>query len=129
MDENLDRIVTSLRRIQTEGDSASNFVIFIADAEKNYYIQFTSASDASALYAEAVGNNFLARECALNSGQIAHLQCLGWNLPTDSPNFFREWVATDDDDRLLIAREVMRTFSEVYRISPDRPIAVELEIG
>ena len=128
MEDKLATIVASLRRIQEEG--GHNFVIFHADAEKNYYIQFSCEPGEAKLYAEAVGNQFLAPEFALNPAQIARLKTMGWHSPgPGSVNFYRRWKAISDHERLLIAREVMRTFTEVYGYLLNQPISVELELG
>ncbi len=137
MESDLATIVTSLRQIQTEGDDiASNFVILIADNEKNYYIQFATGhdetplgGDAASLYSEAVGNEVLRPEFALSPEQIARLQSLGWKPAPATPNFYRTWKAADDNDRRLIAQEVMRAFTEVYGLPRNRAIEVELTIA
>ncbi len=125
--DNLSIIADSLRRIQTEG-SNGNFVIFMADAKKNYYVQFMGARDKTNLYAEAVGNKVLPRAAALGPDLVARLQAMGWNPPEKSPNFYREWEAASDKDRQSIAHEVMRVLVEVYGVQPDQPLAVELEL-
>jgi hypothetical protein len=127
MDNNISVIADSLRRIQTEGGDG-NFVIFTADVKKNYFVQFAGAQGKTDLYAEAVGNEVLPRGATLQPNQIARLQAMGWNPPVDSPNFNREWKATNDEERLSIAREVMRVLVEIYGMQPDQPLAVELEL-
>jgi len=133
MSSNLSAIVASLRLIQEEG--GHNFVIFTADAEKNYYIQFSYVRGEPKLHSEAVSNQALARAFALNSTQIARLKTMGWHPPEvlrtepGRANFYREWEATNDDERLLlIGRDVMRTFVEVYGCLPNQPISVEIKL-
>jgi hypothetical protein len=118
-------IVTALRRIQEEGGSG-NFVIFTAGAKENYYIQFAGGVGEPKLYAEAVSNECLEPALWLNEDQIARLQSMGWNPPTGTPNFHREWQATTDSDRLVIASAVMLTFVEIYGVSPDRELDINL---
>lgn len=125
MDEILFTIANSLKRLQTEGGSG-NFVVLTADADRNYYVQFAVACGETELYAEAVGNEFLAPAHALRPDQVARLQSMGWCPPAGSPNFSREWQAVDDGDRLAVAREVMRVFAEVYGVEPHQPLQVEL---
>jgi hypothetical protein len=125
---NLVTIVTTLRQIQAEG-GAQNFVIFKADDEKNYYIQFTSGRGDMKLYAEAVSNKYLSPQFALNAEQIQALKKLGWAPPVEGfVNFNRTWDADNDAQRLAIARLVMRTFGEIYGIDPARPLTIELGI-
>jgi hypothetical protein len=130
MQDNLTRIATALRRVQEEGGEG-NFVIFIADRERNCYVQFATERGNPVLRAEAVSNAFLAG-ITLDAGAQAQLQALGWKAPeTDthsSPNYFRQWRAVNDNDRQRIAREVMRTFS-VYGVDSNQPLTVEIEIG
>jgi hypothetical protein len=126
MENELAMIAESLRRIQEEGGEG-NFAIFTVGAQKNYYVQFQAGRGQMSLYAEAVSNEWLEPEFALSSEQIMHLQSMGWNAPdVSSPNFYRDWEAVTDEDRLQIARGVMRTFAEVYGWMPGQPIDVEL---
>ena len=125
-EENVATIATLLQRIQEEGGTG-NFVVFIADAEANYYIQFAGEASEPELYAEAVSNEFLEPKFKLNQDQISALQALGWSAPSsDRVNFYRDWHATNHEHRVHIAREVMRTFSEIYGIAPDQPLSVNL---
>ena len=112
-----------------------NFVIFTADAEKNYYIQFSHALGEEKVHAEAVSNHFLAPEFRLDSAQIARLKMMGWHPPEVGPaesgraNFYREWEWTNDDARLrLMALDVMRTFAEVYGYPPDQDISARIKL-
>jgi hypothetical protein len=126
MKDNLKTIINSLKRIQKEG-GAGNFVIFTADANKNYYIQFAGEAGSSKLYAEAVSNNYLPPQFRLGEKQIIQLQSIGWNTPPpDGVNFYREWHAKTDEDRLIIAQEIMHTFVEVYGLNPNQSLNVEL---
>ncbi len=134
IDENAAAIVTSLRRIQTEGDPLSNFCIFFGDRNKNYYIQFAAVAGEAApegaalLYAEAAGNEVLAPEHALKPDQIVRLRQLGWNPSSSGPNFSRTCKASSDYERVVIAREVMRAFEQAYGIPSDQTLIVELHI-
>ncbi len=126
MKTNLQTIVTALRRIQNEGGD-SNFVIFNADSEKNYYIQFASEQGSKELDAEAVSNNYLEPPFALSKERTLCLEELGWNSPHDKDsNFSRTWVAEYDETRLLIAQVVMRTFVEIYGMPPEQSLSVNL---
>lgn len=126
MPDNVARIMTYLQQIQEEGGS-NNFVVFVANPEANYYIQFAGEVGQSKLYAEAVSNNFLEPKFKLNDAQISHLETLGWKAPPpDGMNFFREWQADTEVDRQQIAQEVMRTLTEVYGVAPHQVLGVNL---
>ena len=124
-------IVASLKRIQREGNPSENFVIFIADNEKNYFIQVAPESDASpyspnideySLYAEAVGNTVLASHSRLRPTQIAELSGLGWNVSFHSPNYYQTWRTQSDEERSLIAQIIVSTFIKVYEALPRQKI-------
>jgi hypothetical protein len=117
-------IAEALKRVQTEGGKG-NAVIFIADEQKNYYIQFAAANGQTELYAEASDNKYLSSRYALSDEQIAKLEGLGWTRKNEG-NHYRNWSANTDEERLAIGEEVMRTFIEVYGISPNGSIEIEL---
>ena len=121
---NREMIADALRRIQEEGGE-NNFVIFTADQERNYYIQFAIGRGQTTFLAEAVSNQFLSPEHALSNEQIARLESMGWDHQEGS-NYCRYWEASSDEERSDIAQEVMRTFIEVYGISPNDPIETKL---
>ncbi len=125
MNDPVEKISGMLRRIQEQGGQG-NFVVFIADADKNYYVQIMASMEDKRLLAEAVSNEFLEREHKLNPSQIEKMVTLGWIKPGPTPNFHREWKASNDQDRLEISREVRDTFLEVYGWKPGDGIEVEL---
>ncbi len=126
MSNNLERIAASLKRIQNEGGSG-NFVIFTIPAKAYYYIQFAGEVGDARLYAEAVSNNYLTPKFALDKDQMTQLQSVGWHSPsTDKVNFYQEWQARTDEDRIAIAQEILDVFTEVYGLIPDRSLNVEL---
>ena len=133
MEENLRIIVSSIRQIQEEGGNM-NFVIFHAHKEKNYYIQIAAGYGNPVLYVEAVGNDVLSLENRLNNDKISILKSNGWNPPGGeftTENFYRDdydWVALDDEDRLIIAKEILHTFIEVYGFSSNQKIDVEVTL-
>ena len=129
--ESLPVIAASLKQILREGNPGENFVIFIADNEKNYYIQVAPESDASpyspnideySLYAEAVGNPMLASHFRLRPTQIAELSGLGWNVSSHTPNYYQTWRAQSDEERSLIAQIIVSTFIKVYGALPGQKI-------
>lgn len=133
MEKNIATIAESLRRIYEEGDD-TNYVTFSASSGegRSYYIQLAGRRGDTLLDAETVGNKNLEPNSILNEKQLLRLQSMGWNppLPGDSVgNFHREWEASDDNDRLTIAKSVMRTFVEVYGVAPGAPLEVDLYLG
>ena len=127
MDDPVVMISNMLRRIQDEG-CQGNFVIFIANANMNYYIQIIGQKCDTTLFAEAVSNEFLDSKHLLDARHMKKLEELGWNIPGLTPNFHREWIAKDDQDRLEIAKGVMDTFLEVYGWKPSQGIELEFAL-
>ena len=125
MDHNLLNMVTALRTIQDDGGDG-NFVLFLADSAKNYYIQFVGELANDSLFGEAVSNEFLEPSFALNDTQKAKLLELGWQV--NEGNYIQEWFATDDNERLEIARSVMQTFAEVYNIPTQQLIEIVVNL-
>jgi hypothetical protein len=116
------KIAGALTDIQQKGGE-NNFVIL--KAGRNYYIQFATSTGQSELYAEAVSNHYLSPENALSDDQIAVLESLGW-MPQMNGNHYRNWEADSDERRVEIARQVIRTFMEVYGIPSDIHLEMEL---
>ena len=125
MEENLIKIVAALRTIQDDGGDG-NFVVFTADPDKNYYIQFVGELAHDSLFGEAVSNEFLELPYHLTPTQENKLRDLGWQA--GEGNFFQEWFASEDEDRQEIAQLVMQTFAEVYNISAKQPIEVVINL-
>ena len=122
------QIEAALADLQTSGGEHS-FVIFIGDADRGYYIQFAGARGEDGLHAEAVGNKWLDAASALDAEQLSRLDALGWFEPDeDCPNHYRRWTASTPADRQAIAREVVRTFADVYGVPPDAPLEVTLNL-
>jgi len=121
------QIVSALRRLTGEGGS-DNFVIFVADAAKNYFVQFLSYRGNTTIYGEAVSNKFLISPFLLSAEQEAWLARLGWSPPAGEqpPNFHRYWHVVDDRDRRAVAEMALATLEIVYGWRGDRPLEVEL---
>ena len=128
-EHNVTAIAQTLKRIQSEGGQG-NFCIFIADADKNYYIQFAARANDAALYAEVVGNQVLKSDAKLTESQHQQLLAAGWHKQSFEVhgNYSREWTAFDDADRLSIAEAVMHTLTRIYGVPSDRTIDVNLEL-
>jgi hypothetical protein len=122
----IESIAACLRRIQTEGGSG-NFVTFTAKTRSGYYIQFAGENGSRRLFGEAVSNNCLAPEFALDRTRVLRLENMGWKPPLpDEFNFSHEWQAASDDDRMQIARFVRRTFIESYGLTPYQEMDINL---
>ena len=108
-------IAHNLKRIQSEGGD-SNFVIFIANQDANYYIQVAGQNGDSNLYIEAVNNDYISRQYKLEAAALSKLKELGWaDLdPDGSGNYYQNWQVNSDEVRLQIAVNLMNTFMEVY---------------
>jgi type III secretion system-like peptide-binding chaperone len=116
-----------LEQMQAKGSDPENFIIFIADEKKNYYIQATPHHSNSAwLYTEAVGNESLDPEYALQPAQLEQMRKLGWKKDPYSPNFIRVWPVTSVGDRRFIAMMIKQTFVKVYGMRPRQAILVEI---
>jgi hypothetical protein len=127
MIDHLTTLYEALRQLHAEGGHG-NFVIFTAEHIESYYVQVAGSKGGDRLYAEAVSNDFLRPEFALTEDQIAHMRRLGWQLPQpgEEGNFFREWQAASDGDRLGVARFLLQTLTEVYGVPDDEPLDVNL---
>ena len=118
MSNNLETIAVSLKRIQNEGGSG-NFIIFTIPTKAHYYIQFAGEAGDSRLYAEAVSNNYLTPKFALSKDQMIQLQSAGWHPPSaDKGNFYQEWQARTDEDRIAIAKEILGIFYGSVWLNP-----------
>ena len=64
----------------------------------------------------------------LTKRQSEALRSLGWHppKPEESPNFYRDWDAKDEEDRRLIAHAATRTLVEVYGFRPEAELVMEL---
>jgi hypothetical protein len=135
--EQIDFITAILGQIQTKGkDGGDNAAILTMDLARNYYVQFAAdhdtrpdGHDVPTLYAEAVGNEALEEKDRLSESQRAKLLALGWQPPHSSPNHFRSWRATTDEERRTIAEVVLETMEEVYGFDFEEEIRINLLIA
>jgi len=124
MDEMIKVVFENLRRIQTEGGD-DNFVVFQFSPE--IYIQFAGQPGESQLYGEAVSNKYLDG-FQLDETQHARMLALGWKAPgKNDPNYFQNFEVTDDSRRFSVARLVLETIEQVYRIQ--LPIDIEVNLN
>ncbi|MGD9092539.1 MAG: hypothetical protein PVF74_06805 [Anaerolineales bacterium] len=127
MDDILAKVSESLRLIQEEGGQG-NLVIFIANADKNYYIQIVGHKDDPTLFAEAVSNAFLDTKYRLDPRQMKLMEELGWKCPGKTPNFHREWSAKDRQERIDIAQGIIETLIETYGWIPEQGLETEISL-
>jgi hypothetical protein len=126
--QNKSLIVENLRAIQTKG-GYGNFVIFEVDKQANYYIQFTGQKGNPVLYAEAASNQVIKTSLQLSHQQQTQIEALGWSPPSPGMmNYFRDWLASSDDDLLAIAKVVIQTFNTGYKINPNTPLTANLNL-
>jgi hypothetical protein len=122
------QIVENLHQIQRDGGE-SNFVIFQADAQANYYIQLAGQKGSPALYAEAASNQVITDGFQLSQQQQMKIEALGWHLPSPGMmNYSREWQADSEQTLHTIAKIIMHTFFEGYGFAPDSHLDVNLNL-
>ena len=89
------------------------------------------ASDAALLRrmvrGEVDSNQHSKSKYRLDEKQCGALQKLGWKLPPGqtSGNYQQDWPAEIVVQRALIARQVIRTFIEVFKHLPDEKLKFE----
>jgi hypothetical protein len=128
MTDHVTNIYEALLRLHNEG-GMGNFVTFIADEEKNYYVQATGEKEGDTIYTEAVSNNSLNLEFRLNDTKINLLKRIGWLEPKGGEgNFYKDWSITWDDDRKKVAEFLFRTLEEVYGLSANDELAADIAL-
>lgn len=116
--DNLETITNALKRIQ-DGGGAGNCVDFRIITTESHNIRFKMEAEKSRLYSTTV---------TVNNKQAARLKSIGWHsIPCNSGfRFYQKWRAKTDKDRRCIAEEVIRTFTEVYGLTPNRQLEVDI---
>lgn len=105
--------------------------LVIYDETHGYYVQFAPGyveDDIDDLYGEAISNNLLDADKALDRSQEQALRRLGWMPPTDTNptgrfttqtewvNWFRYFeVPSSDEDFRRVAMLVVDTLTDVYK--------------
>lgn len=120
--DNLETITNSLKRLQNE-DGAGNLVDFRIVTTEPHYIHFKGGIEKCRLYSTT---------STVNNKQAARLKSIGWqSLPCKGEfGFYQEWRAKTDTDRMFIAEEVIRTFTEVYGLTSNELLGgVNIVIG
>lgn len=104
-----------------------SFAIVTADASKNYYAQFAAANEVPGIYAEVVGNSYLAPADQLSDSQQTEMRSRGWN-GNGADNWSREWPdSSSPEDRQRIALETLGVLRDVYGASGDVRVEAGLE--
>ena len=108
-------LAENLRRLTEEG-GGHNYVVLVADATKNYYVQFGASCGIAVIYGEAVSDRYLHPPFTLTRAQRASLLRLGWRPPTrrKRPNFWRHWPVITRADQSAIAEMALATLETVY---------------
>jgi hypothetical protein len=126
--DNLTLIAENLRRLQQEGGE-ENFVIFEADPNANYYIQFAGQMGGLMLIGEAVENEVISEGYKLGDEQIQRLVALGWEYREHTGmNYSQSWQAVTEEDREMVARVVLQTFERVYGVDVSMPLEVSINL-
>ena len=127
MKDNTSKIASALRRLQTEGDSG-NFVVFHANRNRNYYVQFAGERGGNVLVGEAVSNRYLEPGSYLTPALRERLIMLGWTGPARSvsENYHREWRVHTPLDRTGIAQDILQTLKGVYGFDEASDLDIDL---
>lgn len=128
MTDHVKNIYEAILRLHNEG-GMGNFVTFIADEEKNYYVQVTGEKEGDTLYTEAVSNNSLSPSFQLNESKINILKSIGWLEPKGGEgNFYKDWSISRDEDRRKVAEFLFKTLEDVYGLSANDELAADLAL-
>jgi hypothetical protein len=98
------------------------YLIISADDERNYYTQYRT--DEKGLWCEAVSNQWLEPEHALEPQQISRLAELGWKAPEENlPNWW--WAAPEDTSLEAVATLTLETLTSVYGAQPAKELGLK----
>ncbi|GEM_PF-1940432 len=117
------RVLTTL----ISSDNPDNFVVFVSDAIKNYYIQFDYDFEKATLNGEVVGNDFLAPACRIKPSQIEWMNKRGWK-PLENSNFGQQWSNMGTHKLQDVTRETTELFQTVFGADENTPLTVESEV-
>lgn len=128
MEDHATTIYQTLLRVYNEGGPDS-FAVFIADEEKNYYIQVAGEKEGDSLYAEAVSNAFLSPNFQIDDAKVKQLQEMGWDIPTtNEENFSKTWSINSDTDRRNVSNFLLKTLNQTYNLSANKTLTVNLSL-
>ncbi len=126
MQDHLTAIYQSIKQLHESG-GMGNFVTFVADEEKNYYVQATGEKEGDTIYTEAVSNNALSPAYRLNEIKLTHLKSLGWIEPkNEDGNFYKDWSINSDSDRKQVANFLLKTLEEVYNFTDNDALSANV---
>ncbi len=113
-----------IEQVLTQGGQ-SNFLI--VQLTKEYYIQIVAREGDTLIWVEAVSNNYLAANKALDDAQIQKLKSLDWKEQEDS-NFFQDFDIYSDAKFAQLLYVIDETASEVYGVSKITESMVEINL-
>ena len=65
----MDNVINAIEEITTEGGEQNFCIIYLTD---DYYLQFTGSKGNSAVYCEAVSNQFIPEDLQLSEAQTSN---------------------------------------------------------
>jgi hypothetical protein len=136
MKEALPAIENALRTIFQEGKIISdNYVVFIVDEEKNYFIQATVEEIGRAgnqaqygMTLEAVANDNIPPLHALDHSQEVHLVELGWKYIPHLGDYRMTVRVAGDADFKSIARTIWYSLA-IYSPRPEQTLSIKVHIS
>lgn len=129
-------ITEALRQITQEGGT-NNFVLILADLEKNYYAQLISERGSSDVCIELSSNEYIETGFELTEKQIKEINAMGWDTSENalgwnsdnSGNFTKMCKnVTSEPVRIKIADEILSALTEVYNISDHRLLSFTVNL-
>lgn len=122
MRDHLTTIYQSIQGLNHKG-GAGNFAIFIADNDKNYYVQVVGEKGGTDLYTEAVSNNSISKDFKLSDSQIGQLKSMGWlDSKNGKGNYYQNWSISSDSDRMKVANFLLQTLTDIYSLSANEKL-------
>lgn len=121
-----DKIAHSLKRITSEGGNG-NFVIFLIDSGKNYYMQAAAIKGAVEVFVEIVGNSVLASKDRLTQDQINIIKELGWE-GDKGQNFSRSFEVVPANKFDHAINTIARVLEEVFGVKSEKEIEIQLTL-
>ena len=126
MSQQFTQIHQSIEDINQKG-GRGNFAVFLADSDKNYYVQIAGAKNSNAYYLEAVSNKNLSQQYSLDNLKLNLLNQLGWKTPNQEiENFYYQIEVKNNEERVKIAEFIFETLKQVYELNLSSSIKIDL---
>jgi len=119
--EEVEEIAGQLKTVMSGDNQDAYLIVSIGD----FYLQFLR-SGSKILIVEAVANEFLPATRRLDAAGIAKLADLGFEPPSDSPNFSMEFEPKDENDYAYLGTLALAALHDVYDCPHDESPAYEL---